>query len=751
MLKRFSCGLLLLLSAAAGRGDIAGAEALEGTPLDGDRQAFDDAVASAEAALRAGHLLRAESQMRVALREGFMARGRAAAAAGRPTDARRAFEAAARSTLEAARPYLALADVLLDLGDPRAALPILYDLLARQPGARRARALLAEALFADRRPRQAVAELEALVAGDPDDLEARFELARGFLRLGDADRAEALFDSLLEARPGPETRVLIGRTYRDFGRLEAARQQLEAALEGSSEVRRAHYYLGTVALLENGPAALDQAIAHFRAEHAQAPRDPATNRYLGMALVERRQHESALAALEIARERDPESAAILLYIGRAERGLGRLDRAAEALESALAAAEARFATSGQRDPAQLASIHYQLAVAWRNQGRIAESAPHFEVAKRLTEGIVKDARSDLARFLASDLPGARNPGPATGSKPPVLRRWLRPIDRPSSGRSIESAELARVYLNLGVLKTRAGRFADAAWLLEQAAELEAQLPELQYTLGVARFNAGHFQTATSALEAARPAGRNEPARRRMLALAQIETGDFRAAASLLADDPERSRDVSLQYAYALALVRSEQLETARPIFDALFAAHGDWPQLGVLVGEAHAQEGDYPAAIAALEETLKRQPDVAEAHATLGMLHLRRGDLEAAVEAFRAELALRPKAARVRFLLATALDLDRRPQDARVELETVLAVEPAHADARYLLGKILLAEGDSAAAIEQLETAAQLAPGEPSVRYQLGRAYRSLGRLDDAEHQFERFRQLKRAAREKGP
>jgi Flp pilus assembly protein TadD len=75
--------------------------------------------------------------------------------------------------------------------------------------------------------------------------------------------------------------------------------------------------------------------------------------------------------------------------------------------------------------------------------------------------------------------------------------------------------------------------------------------------------------------------------------------------------------------------------------------------------------------------------------------------------------------------------------------------QPDYADARYLLGRLLLAKGSARDAVEHLEAAVHLAPEDPNIHYQLGRAYQALGRPDDAQREFELFRQLKVKSRER--
>jgi len=113
-----------------------------------------------------------------------------------------------------------------------------------------------------------------------------FALASAYLRVKKLAAGERLFAEVLKARPLPATYVLIGRTYRDAVYLDQARTAFETALKKDPRARRAHYYLGTLAVLGEGVLRLDEAIAEFRQELKLAPDDPVANLRLGMALVE---------------------------------------------------------------------------------------------------------------------------------------------------------------------------------------------------------------------------------------------------------------------------------------------------------------------------------------------------------------------------------------------------------------------------------------------------------------------------------
>src|SRR6185436_17425822 len=375
-------------------------------------------------------------------------------------------------------------------------------------------------------------------------------------------------------------------------------------------------------------------------------------------------------------------------------------------------------------------------------GQADDAAVHFAESQRLSAlGRVAE-REQLARYMA-DSPDPEGPRPAgpSGIETAALAA-LPPARRTELRREAETA-VARTYLNLGVLQAQREQFARAAELLEQAARLEPDLPQVQSSLGVAYFNARLFDKATGPLARALAAHPGDAGLKRMLAMAWLSLQDYRKAAELLGDDPDRETNPSLQFAYGLALVKSERAAEAEAVFSRLLARHGDSAELSVMLGQAHAQQGDFDSAVQALKRALELKPDVAEANATLGVIYLRQGRLPEAEAALRAELLAHPDDLQSMHNLAIVLDSAQKPDEAIPLLRAVLKAKPDRADARYLLGKILLAQGAATEAAEHLEAAARLAPEDANIHYQLGQAYQKLGRTDEAQQQFEIFRQIK--------
>ena len=694
-------------------------------------------IAAAEAELQQGEMESAESHYRDALMAGWLLVGAAAGVDGRTREAHDAFLAASSSAVENRLALQALVLTQMQLGQAEQAVETLTRLLAKNPSDRALRRLLAQALVANGQLQQAVQELEEAFAGAPDDLETAFALAGGYVRLARMEPAEHLFAKIAAERPGAPTHVLIGRTWRDFGQYDRARAELQAALKIDPKARRAHYYLGMIHVTEGGVSRLDEAIAEFRQELALAPKEPLTNLQLGMAYVEGRRYEEAEPLLALAAGAEPPQARAFYYLGRCQ--LGR-DRAPEAVDSLRKALD--LATQQGAGAVQLGGIHNQLGLALRATGAAEESAAHFAEASRIAGERAESSREQLARYMAAA------PDPETGPAAMSLLFQASPLadlkaaDRKALDRRART-ELARACLNLGVMQARAQRFGRAAEHLERAASADPAFPQVQRSLGVAEFSARRFDKAIGPLSLALAEASDDVELRRMLATALIETEAYARAAELLAADPGREDDPSLQYAYGLALARSGRPAEGEQVFSRLLARHGESAEIGVMLGQARAQEGDYEAAIETLTRALQQKPDVAEANATLGVIYLKQGKLDEAERVLRAEIAAHPADVKAANTLATVLDLQGRPEEAIPILRAALKKKPDYADARYLLGRLLLAKGSASDAVEHLEAAAHVAPEDPNIHYQLGRAYQALGREADAQREFELFRELK--------
>jgi tetratricopeptide (TPR) repeat protein len=732
-IERTLCGGLLACAIGAG---FAHAQTRPADPP----AALQTEIATAERALQIGERQIAESHYRDALYNGWMLTAALAVSEGRLAGAREAFTRAAGTVVDNHDALQSLAIVSLQMRDAPAALPILTRLVAVNPKQPELRRLLAQALVASRQPQEAVQTLEEAHRATPDDLETTFALGSGYLRLKKVELAEGLFAQLTAARPLPQTYVLIGRAYRDAGQYDRATTALRKALAMDPKVRHAHFYLGTIPVMAEGVVRVEEAIVEFRRELKLDPNDPLVNLRLGMALVEAHREQEALGPLQIAAGSADAGWQAYQYLGRCQLALGDATGAVTALQKAL------DLSANLPVQARIGNLHYQLATALRQTGDTEGATKEFAAASAMAVERTQTGREALDRFLQDE-------GDAPGSDSTAML----PLDPGGLGKlplrarqemaSRLSTALAGVYLNLGVMQAQANRFARAADLLEQAAALDPARSQVQYALGVAYFNVPDYSKASAALTKVLASDPQNRDARRMLALSAMNIEDYAKSAELLRDDPQRDADPSLQFAYGMSLVRSGHAAEAETIFSRLVAAHADSAELNVVLGQAHAEQGDYENAVRTLQRAIQLKPDVAEAHAALGVIYLKQGKLSDAARVLDAELQSHPADVRARFTLATVLDLDGHPDRAIAELKTVLSARPEHADARYLLGKILLAGGSPAGAIEQLEIAERLAPEDANIHYQLGQAYQKAGKGDLAQRQFEIFQNLKNKKR----
>jgi tetratricopeptide (TPR) repeat protein len=692
-------------------------------------------VARAEAALESDERQIAESRYRDALYAGWMLLGAIASADGRYGDARDAFTQASSAIVDSGDALQALALVDLRLEDPDAALPILTKLAAARPDDIGLKRLLAQALILARKPAEAVQMLEEAHGAAPDDLEAAFALANAYLSVKKTEAARPLFAKLSAARPVAETHVLIGRAFRDAALYNDARSEFRKALAMNPRVRHAHYYLGSVAVMEEGVVRVDEAIQEFQRELTIAPNDPATTLLLGMALVEAHRERDAMPHLEAAARQPDAGWRTFQYLGRCELALDQPRAAADAFRRAI-----ELSTDVPTE-SRIGNLHYQLAQALRAAGDTAAADAEFKSASESAADRAASTRDSLQRYLAGtgDLPGAPTPQLSLDAGP------IASLTAPARAalRTKTASALARVYLNLGIIQVQDKRYGRATALMQSGAALDSDVPRLQYSLGVAAFNAEQFAVAAAALEKAVAVEPANTEARRMLALASLNARAFDRAADLLKTDPDLERDPSLQYAYGVALVHSGRAADAERLFSSLLAAHRDNPELTVLLGQAHAEQGDYDGAIASLQRAVQLKPDIADANRTMGVIYMKQGKLPEAAGALKAELASHPADATARYTLATVLDLQGRQDAALEELSRVLQARPHDADARYLMGKILLARGAAADAVEHLAIAARLAPDDANVFFQLAQAYQKTGRASEAQKAFERYQALK--------
>jgi tetratricopeptide (TPR) repeat protein len=170
---------------------------------------------------------------------------------------------------------------------------------------------------------------------------------------------------------------------------------------------------------------------------------------------------------------------------------------------------------------------------------------------------------------------------------------------------------------------------------------------------------------------------------------------------------------------------------ADPVRDAVLALRDDGAAM-LRRGVALATAGDVPAAIAAHEAALARDPSLAQAHVNLISLYGRAADYAKAEAHYRVAVASCADLGEAHYDYGVMLALQEKWDLAADAYRQALALNPAHVQARNNLGQLLERQQKFAAAADEYRLALEAQPTFRLARFNYGRMLIALGRNDDA-------------------
>jgi tetratricopeptide (TPR) repeat protein len=135
------------------------------------------------------------------------------------------------------------------------------------------------------------------------------------------------------------------------------------------------------------------------------------------------------------------------------------------------------------------------------------------------------------------------------------------------------------------------------------------------------------------------------------------------------------------------------------------------------------QQGDYARAAEEWKAILALSPQLAEAHANLGMMYQLLHRPQEAIDSFKTALRLNPSLSSVRRFLGIAYYVTSRPDLAIEQLQQALQLQPRDATARKWLGMSYLYAGDSGRAVPELRLCHLNNPRDEDITFNLDRAY----------------------------
>lgn len=295
-------------------------------------------------------------------------------------------------------------------------------------------------------------------------------------------------------------------------------------------------------------------------------------------------------------------------------------------------------------------------------------------------------------------------------------------------RELEKPQNAFGFYALGLAHFAAGDEAEAVAALQQAAALKPELADVHYRLGVALLDGEKFSEARGPLAKAAQLSPRTARYRPPLALCLGRLGDHAGAIEALRDfarlDPAPEEA-------ALAV------KTARSLTD-LFrdlppGSRAELEQsLGYLVRDAPG------LAAPQLELLLGKLPDLAPAHALLGLAAARLDEAGRAVTELKRASELRPDLPQPHAWLAELYAAKEQPDLAVAEYALALEQNPLDVESLRHLGELRLARTPDQA-LEPLRAAAVLAPDDDAVQLLAARAEIAAGQPAPAKERLERL------------
>jgi tetratricopeptide (TPR) repeat protein len=160
------------------------------------------------------------------------------------------------------------------------------------------------------------------------------------------------------------------------------------------------------------------------------------------------------------------------------------------------------------------------------------------------------------------------------------------------------------------------------------------------------------------------------------------------------------------------------------------------------LAQAHFDAERFQQAIVELRKAIAIDPAIPGTYYQLGYSYWKLGELAEAQGCFEKELQFKPPDPYSHYYLGRILLIQAKTTEAVTHFEKVLSLGPI-LDIYQQIGIAYLALGRLPSAIEMLEKAVRRNPEQGEAHYKLARAYQRAGRNEEAQHEFNRSRELK--------
>lgn len=591
----------------------------------------------------------------------------------------------------------------------------------------------------------AVIHLKGALSQNPDLAEARVELAKVLLRMGDAPGA------LIELRKAQEARAPIEQVLPELARA------MVAVGDGAKLIEQ---YAATTLPTPGATADLKATLAGAYAQLGQTDKA----------------REAAVAAMQA----QPGHGAATVVLAQLDVSAGDVDGALRKLDELLAreAANERagllkgeLLLRARKDPeAALASLR-QLRVAnpqslatplamlniLSRQGKNQEARSEFEAMRKIgprhPETLFWQAQF---AFDDKDYKGCREMTELLLARSPNELRLLMlgaaaefemrqyTLAQGLLGRALKVAPdqaLARQMLAQTFLRTALpDKAIEVLQPLLAAAKPDASSLALA---GEAWMQAGDAKRAEASFQQALKAAPDDAELRASAAMVQLARGDVMPAIAKLEALAKGDGGTRVEMALLSARLRQNDFKAALQVVDTMVRKQPEQALPLTLRGRVLALMGDMAGAAASFEASLAKEPNYLGAIAGLAAIELTSGKPEQARKRLDDLVKADPKQMQARLTLAE-LDIRLGAPDSAVvaQLKEAVKIDAGQAAPHLLLIDRLLASGDAKGAQVAAQDASAALPTDFAVMDALGRAQVAAGDVQRAVSTFRRLADL---------
>jgi tetratricopeptide (TPR) repeat protein len=248
---------------------------------------------------------------------------------------------------------------------------------------------LAQCDISQEKWKDAEAVLTKMEAAFPSDADVLYELARLHMRAWN----DAIYQLYQKAPSSFRVNQISAEILETQGHFPEAAAEYRKALEKSPTTLGLHFRLGRALLLaSHDPASLEAASKEFQAELAMNPTDATCHYQLAQVLLAQHKPEDAAARLARALELDPNFAGALVALGKLRLDEKKYDDAIGLLERAV-----KLTPKSE-------SAHYNLMMAYRNAGKMAEARREKDELDKLQK-TPEGEFTDFLKKLGDKAPG----------------------------------------------------------------------------------------------------------------------------------------------------------------------------------------------------------------------------------------------------------------------------------------------------------------------------------------------------------